>query len=999
MGEWINKRSRKSIKMKKLLGEEILKQLKLMSVNKKNVLLEQSLTKEQKTFCDKLIASELVGGVDAYKMSKNRKDHPECYGKEKPIDSKSSQLVKNISSKNKSPLPAVWLDLYNKLNQYKPSDVQLKRSDKGDAYFLVYKTGAQLGFWKNGDVKYYNGKKWSKGGKWDFNLNKGNVLTGGWLKNYKGDNVSLKDSIIKPYSNFGLEYGENYGIKTTYTGKNEKGEDVVKNVYDMKNKDDEARLERYKSDGYSDVYDLIYLDELGKKNFSKEIKNLKYNVENKSAFGINYDISEKDSAIKKGYDIYLKALNVRRKNAKSFGWSGSESYKPSDFLDAIFPEYFQTIPLSTAIDPSYIEGVVWVELKEQWLKLAYQLYKLEPELRANYKNYTAFRKGPETFFSKGNQKVNQAYDGPVISNKGSSLNTKPTDVDKKAEDDAIKKDPKYLEIKKQMNLLQEQIDKVVITINMINQWNTQLSFQKEEWKNKSCSKNRIVKLPESKYVKLPARDTASECSGQYVNYNMAGMCKQENQGGLWIVHDKMKWRTNFKGVDFKKLEIKFKDEQQPDVLACGCAKGMEGRLEYDKVSIKSSVLQYCRPGIQTSYFGATQGTPYYFDTGVKVNIKIEAKSLEFQMDDARKVIEKITDWGQNCFTCSDGEGNTDCHCLLDILSIAAVFIPVVGPIVSMLIDLANGGYYLVDALKADNNLDKNSAYLSAGLTILGGLMTGFGQMRSLMLGKPNGKAIVSFGDKFMSEASSRGLKTEIELSKLSEELMATYKLTTKEAKLASSYINGIKALNMSEAKAAVKKFTKTFKDLNSKLGFHNFQQLMGNKNFGELLVKNKGSITNALQEFAKKQMNKEFLTQIGFFVGGESVLPGIISPWAENKVKTGQWGNLEQQIGANGYNFDDVKKEFMSLGNTKDNNLLSAAWNDNKGIKVDGELKAWRPGYPVPLKYQTDTYKKDIAKKQKAEKENKEYDEETKGLESSNSKNFIDSAYDEMDSL
>lgn len=835
--------------MKHILEEEILRQLKLMRINKDN-LLEQSssqLTNQQKAFCQKLTSAELAGGVDMQTMSKNRKEHPECYKEKTVTNNKSTDL----------------------------------RS------------------------------------------------------------------------------------KTLYSNE-------AKYRYDLKNKNDEARLSRYKSGQFKNIYDLVYLDDLGGKNYSKEIKNLKYNVDSKSAFGLKYDIKEKDDAVKSGYNIYVKALNVRRKNAKSFGWTGPESYRPSNYLESIFPEFLQTSQLSTAIDPSYIEGVIWVEFKEQWFKLNYELSKLKQTIKNNYNS--PYRKDGVTPFNSKDSNV---------------------EVDDAKIDETIKKNPEYNKLKNEMVQLQQQIDKVVLTINMINQWNTRLSFQKEDWKNNSCTIGKYYKLPKNQYIDLDLPESKNNlCQGQFIKYSMIDFCNRENQGGLWIVHDKMKWRRDFKGVDFKNLKIEFKDILRPDNLACGCAKGYEGRLTYDKLNVKSKVYQYCKIPM------GNRGAKFeYRPTDKFGTFTVMAKDLEFEMVDSRKFIEKVTDWGQNCFTCSDSEGNTDCHCLLDIVSIATVFIPVVGPIISMLVDLANGGYYLVDALKADNNLDKNSAYLSAALTVLGGVLTGFGQARSLMLAKPNGKTIVSFGDKFISEVSSRGLKTEQELTKLSEELMATYKLTTKEAKLASAYVNGIKTLETAEAKAAIKKFTKTFKDLNSKLGFHNFQQLFDNKNFAELMLKNKGNITTALQEFAKKEMNKEFLTQIGFFVGGESILPGIIGPWAENKIKTGQWGNLKTQIESNGFDFYEVKKEFMTSGNVKDNNLLSAAWNDPKAIKVGGEMKPWRPGYPIPLKYQTEIYKRDLSQKQKIEKENKKYEEQTKDLDSSDSQNLTNHAYTQMDSL
>ena len=95
---------------------------------------------------------------------------------------------------------AVWSDLYAKLNQYKPSNVKLVKSDKGDAYFLTnyHFGGAQLGFWQNGDVKLYDKTSWKSIGKWDPSMQKDGKLAGGWLKRNNGEKVSLGPALNEP---------------------------------------------------------------------------------------------------------------------------------------------------------------------------------------------------------------------------------------------------------------------------------------------------------------------------------------------------------------------------------------------------------------------------------------------------------------------------------------------------------------------------------------------------------------------------------------------------------------------------------------------------------------------------------------------------------------------------------------------------------------------------------------------------------------------------------
>ena len=94
----------------------------------------------------------------------------------------------------------VWSDLYAKLNQYKPSNVKLAKSAKYDAYFLTnyYFGGAQLGFWKDGDVKLYDKNSWKSIGKWDPSMQKDGKLAGGWLKRNNGEKVSLGPALNEP---------------------------------------------------------------------------------------------------------------------------------------------------------------------------------------------------------------------------------------------------------------------------------------------------------------------------------------------------------------------------------------------------------------------------------------------------------------------------------------------------------------------------------------------------------------------------------------------------------------------------------------------------------------------------------------------------------------------------------------------------------------------------------------------------------------------------------
>ena len=110
-----------------------------------------------------------------------------------------NSLIKNVVGNISKEFSAVWSDLYTKLNQYKPSTVKLVKSNKGDAYFLTnYMGSMQLGFYTNGDIKLYDGTRWTSIGRWDSSMQVDGKLAGGWLKRNNGEKISLGPALNEP---------------------------------------------------------------------------------------------------------------------------------------------------------------------------------------------------------------------------------------------------------------------------------------------------------------------------------------------------------------------------------------------------------------------------------------------------------------------------------------------------------------------------------------------------------------------------------------------------------------------------------------------------------------------------------------------------------------------------------------------------------------------------------------------------------------------------------
>jgi hypothetical protein len=82
-----------------------------------------------------------------------------------------------------------------------------------------YGKGRFLSFFPNGDVRFYDGKSFLKGGKWDYTMVKNNSLSGGWLKNVQGKNVGLYDGLNHAYKNFG-PFTPDYGDQKKWLSSN-----------------------------------------------------------------------------------------------------------------------------------------------------------------------------------------------------------------------------------------------------------------------------------------------------------------------------------------------------------------------------------------------------------------------------------------------------------------------------------------------------------------------------------------------------------------------------------------------------------------------------------------------------------------------------------------------------------------------------------------------------------------------------------------------------------
>jgi hypothetical protein len=523
-------------------------------------------------------------------------------------------------------------------------------------------------------------------------------------------------------------------------------------------------------------------------------------------------------------------------------------------------------------------------------------------------------------------------------------------------------------------------------MDMIYEHNQLIAELKNEWikgPNGVCDLMIETTLPgKATKQQVESMKTGRRFCGDelYGRYSLKNVCSNTTNQGLFIVKGSENERiTNF-GIDWTNLKLRYKTEKTPNDLVCMCAN--RNIIDYKTVKVKGSV------GIKCGVVGGGTGGAGYsesFHNLYESIFDVDPRQYMFKTKDIRGIHSKIYDWGKKCFTAANDEGEMgkDFHCILDIASIVSVFIPVVGPMISMIIDVSNGLYYLVDALNAETSIDKKSALFSAGMTILGGLMTGIGDLRAVMSAKPNGKAMLSFADEFTKESANLTKLTksaaEKETQKLFFNLASKHGLGTKELGVVEEYLKSLIKLQK-DAPKYIAKYQKTIRTIQGKLGYRRWGELMSNKNFQKIMIQSKGNINEALKIFSKNQVNKDFLIQIGFFVGGESILSSALEPYFTNKIKSGQWGNFIQFLQSNNYNIESVSEEFMVDKDFPDEDLklLEKAWKETctgdwkkRCVNINGKPKPWKPGWVVPEMYQTKLYKKKIAEETK-QKENEE---------------------------
>jgi len=333
-------------------------------------------------------------------------------------------------------------------------------------------------------------------------------------------------------------------------------------------------------------------------------------------------------------------------------------------------------------------------------------------------------------------------------------------------------------------------------------------------------------------------------------------------------------------------------------------------------------------------------------------------------------LEKLGDWAVNC--------STDYHCVLDIASIIAVYIPIAGWVVSTGLDVINAAAYGIEGLIEEDPEKRAMNYTAAVLTLAGGLMTGVGPTRSLIKSSLANPKVLKMTDDFAIEVTkkfgknTKKLTTKSDkeaLEKIWKEQVKKHGLSDAEILIAGDLFEGLSKIDP-DIMSKVAKQLKSFKDLNlkGKLTQGNIMELMKHKGLSATIKVNGGDVAEGIFQFAKTRAGKDFLVQAGMFGAVVYTLSEDNIKWFAEKGYLGP----RKMVAVEGYPWEESKDIFMTCNSNQakskgfkcDNG--ESSYDDNI-LFIDAWIKGkWRPGNPVPPQYQTNTYKKIM----KIEKEN-----------------------------
>jgi len=336
------------------------------------------------------------------------------------------------------------------------------------------------------------------------------------------------------------------------------------------------------------------------------------------------------------------------------------------------------------------------------------------------------------------------------------------------------------------------------------------------------------------------------------------------------------------------------------------------------------------------------------------------------------VINPVYTWGKDCFG-EMSEGNF--HCTLDVLSIIALVIPwPAGLLVSGGIDLVNMAYYTIEAspLVQDDG-EWNWGLLSAGALTGIGIIPAAKFLKGAKISKPAIQAAEGY-IKELQIATTQGKNSAKLNTKMMSDLEKKY-FSSLSAAEKTKVQNLIKTMGSAEGKKIIQNYTKSLELLKSKWGPKLLSKVGSNKTFKKIMLENGGDVVKSMKIFKGKAAFKDFLIQSGLFIGISASLPPILRWYGRNGwMGPEHMVYLTQPSGGRTtpYLWEEEIKLQVHTKTDEDEEKFIEAW-----------LSGWRPRvcegdyvFSLPLKYQSNEYKKFKKEHEHAFKFSPEYQEQ-----------------------
>lgn len=385
-------------------------------------------------------------------------------------------------------------------------------------------------------------------------------------------------------------------------------------------------------------------------------------------------------------------------------------------------------------------------------------------------------------------------------------------------------------------------------------------------------------------------------------------------------------------------------------------------------------------GYQCLCYNTDSNTKYIDNTGTYTEAEYfgfieNVKRYEEEHDPG--FLNSVVDYFGKCFD--------DYHCVLDLMSIAALAIPGFGVFVSSGLDIINATAYGFEASFAKTVEDRDAAIIAGGLTLLGGIAGGYGPTKNLLkYGNVNPKIFEYASDVYKRINSEIGNVSSLSkitnssdkalLETIYAETRLKYKLKVPEILVAHDILEVFSKIDPKMAESymnALKQIDGKLK--NPKISKATLVDIFENKSWKQALEKNNGDIILTLQKYMNKPDTRAFLIQVGAFVGVQEVLEiPIVAQYLQKAISNTKYyinQSPRNYIESFSYPWEETQKIFGSNKTSLDNTLLMSAfengwrpWPQNKTKPTEEDIITSQKLLTTDKfkKYQTEKFKKEI---------------------------------------